>query len=180
MIHIRGEQGQSVPWLDNTLKFITFETANFNPGSQSVINRLAHILFIQAVRAHVLTMPNRGVNWLGAILDREIGPVLGLMHRQPGRQWTVAELAETVAMSRSSLASKFTERVGMPPLQYLTECRMNKAIRLLGSKNTGIKEIARRVGYQSEAAFSNAFRRYAGMPPSQWRRQNKVAADSRT
>jgi AraC-like DNA-binding protein len=170
VIHVPGEQGRAVPWLEDTIKFLTNEIASSRPGAQSVVNHLAHILVIQAVRAHFSAMgtePNN--NWFTALSDPEIGPALGLMHMRPEEPWTVASLAEHSAMSRSAFAARFMAVVGQPPLKYLTDCRMRKARDLLRDGRLGLKAISAKVGYTTESAFSNAFKRQTGQSPGSLR-----------
>lgn len=173
LIHLQAGEDQQIPWLDDALRFLAYESRMQQPGGQSVINHLAQIIFIQAVRAYVHSLPASSSNWLQAMLDPEIGPALSCMHHRPDAPWTVASLASTVNMSRSAFAARFTDQVGQPPLQYLTHCRMNKAMEMLQDGTQAIKEIARKVGYESEAAFSNAFRRLNGTSPGSYRRKRR-------
>jgi AraC-like DNA-binding protein len=170
VIHVRG-QGNSTAWLSDTLRLIAREAAEHLPGSQTVINRLAYILFVQAVRAHVAALPPDARSWMRALRDPAIGRALGLMHAKPEADWSVASLAEEVAMSRSVFAAQFCQMVGEPPLQYLTALRMRKARDLLRDRSVAIKEVAARVGYGSEASFGNAFKRWWGTAPGAYRRR---------
>ncbi len=169
ILHVKGENEKSMSCMDDLLRVIIHESDSIQPGSQTIINRLVHILFIQAIRAYVATLPRIQGNLLAGLLDPEIGPALRLIHLNPEKPWTVASLAEKVCMSRSAFAARFTSLVGNPPLFYLFLCRMNKACNLLRDPHKRIKEIAPRVGYASEAAFSNAFKRWAGMAPGHYR-----------
>jgi AraC-like DNA-binding protein len=172
VIHVPGEQGRAVPWLEDTVKFLIHEIASPRPGAQSVVNHLAHILVIQAVRAHFAAhTPETSGNWFAALQDPEIGPALGLIHMRPDEPWTVATLAEQTAMSRSAFAARFMAVVGQPPLRYLTDCRMRKARDLLRSGRMGLKAISAKVGYTTESAFSNAFKRYTGLSPGAFRKK---------
>ncbi len=170
VLHLRAEDGRIAPWLEDTVRFMAYEMDEYGPGSQTVINHLAQILFIQAVRAYVRTLPDGNGNWLQAMLDPEIGPALGSIHHHPEVAWTVASLADTVAMSRSAFAARFASLVGEPPLQYLTRRRMNRATDMLCENQMAIKEIALKIGYASEAAFSKAFKRVHGVAPGAYRR----------
>jgi AraC-like DNA-binding protein len=169
LIHVKGEKGGPAPWLNDLLSGIIRESASPQSGSGTIINRLVHILFIQAIRAYVATLSKTDDDRLSALLDPGIGPILRLLHHYPEKNWTVADLAEKACMSRSAFAARFTALVGHPPLSYLFLCRMNKACHLLRDPKKGIKEIAPRVGYASEAAFSNAFKRWAGTAPGNYR-----------
>jgi AraC-like DNA-binding protein len=174
VIHVRG-QGHNSAWLTDTLRLIARESAEHLPGAQTVINRLAYILFVQAVRAYVAALPPDAPNWMRALRDPAIGKALGMMHAKPDVNWSVASLAEEVAMSRSVFAAQFCQLVGEPPLQYLTALRMRKARDLLRDKSVAITEVAGRVGYGSEASFGNAFKRWWGTAPGAYRRRAESA-----
>ena len=170
VIHIRGSELEAAPWLESTLKFLASELASLLPGSQSIVNHLAHVLFVQAVRAYAASLPEDVPgNWFQAIFDSDLAPVLGLIHSRPEEPWTVASLADQANIGRSAFAARFTAVVGTSPLQYLTEWRMQKARALLRNTDLGVKTIAAKVGYSNESAFSHAFRRATGMSPGGYR-----------
>jgi AraC-like DNA-binding protein len=170
VITLRGEMGKSVRWLEPTLKFIACEAQSGRPGSQTVIARLADVLFIQIVRGHLASLPLNGSGWLGALADAQIGSALGHIHQSPEQDWTVQSLASKVAMSRSAFASRFMRLVGEPPLSYVTRWRMQKAASMLRDGKQTLAAVAARVGYDSEAAFSKAFKRAVGSAPGAYRR----------
>jgi len=180
LVHLKGADGKPAPWLAETLRLMMRESDLNLPGRRAVVDRLAQIILIQAIRSCVSAMPDHRGNWLTALMDPHIGPVLGLMHTQPELPWTVASLAKRVCLSRSAFAARFKALVCRPPLQYLLECRMQKACALLTEGRAGIKEIAPRVGYTTEAAFSNAFKRWCGKSPGVFRRQARNPADRET
>lgn len=170
VMHVRGDESHVAPWLQSTLTFINSELTALLPGFQSIVNHLAHALFVQAVRAYAASLPEESPgNWFRAISDADLAPALGAMHARPEEPWTVATLAEEAGVSRSVFAARFTSVMGEPPLHYLTECRMRKAKALLLETRLGIKTIAAKVGYSNESAFSNAFRRAARMSPGDFR-----------
>lgn len=171
LIHVRSDHGQLVPWLETTLRYITAELAISQLGFQTVIARLVDVLFIQAVRAYVANIAAEQRNWLRALTDAELVIALSCIHRSPEKAWTVAVLAEQIPMSRSAFSARFAELVGQPPMQYLTTWRMVKATELLRESQLGLKEVAARVGYESEVSFSKAFKRWAGVAPSFYRQQ---------
>ncbi|HEY4102909.1 MAG TPA: AraC family transcriptional regulator [Polyangiaceae bacterium] len=173
VITLKGEMGKSVRWLEPTLKFIACEAQSGRPGSQTVIARLADVLFIQIVRGHLATLPANGSGWLGALSDTQIGAALGFIHQSPEQDWTVQSLAAKVAMSRSAFASRFMRLVGEPPLSYVTRWRMQKAASMLRDGKRTLAEVAAQVGYDSEAAFSKAFKRAVGSAPGAYRRALK-------
>ena len=176
IIHVKGDRGSPVPWLEMTLQFVSSEMAQGLPGTSTVVSRLADVLFVQAVRAHLAHSGERS-GWLRALVDQQIGQALGLIHERPEHGWTVESLAAGVGMSRSAFAARFSELVGEPPLTYLTRWRMSKAARLLRSGTAGVGEIADRVGYEAEAAFSKAFKRWSGAAPGAYRRQGDRAVE---
>jgi AraC-like DNA-binding protein len=171
LIHIKGEEGRVVEWLGPTLKFLVSEAGSERPGTATIIRRLTDILFIQIVRAWIESQPAGAGGWLGALRDPQIGVALGHIHRDPAHPWTVASLASAVGMSRSAFSARFTTLVGESPLQYLTRWRIHTAASTLRRENLALAELALRVGYESEAAFSKAFKRQFGTAPGLYRRQ---------
>jgi AraC-like DNA-binding protein len=183
VIHVPCGDSRSPQWLQDVSRILTDETETHDPGAQSIIDHLAQVLFVQAIRYYVQTMSASAdqaaaakPNWLRALFDPEIGPTLGSIHSQPQAPWTVASLADSVAMSRSAFAAKFTAVVGEPPLHYLTRFRVTRAADLLRLSDDSIKEIAANVGYDSEAAFNHAFKRAYGVAPGMYRKQGQPRA----
>ena len=152
-------------WMHGALRFMAAETRQLRPGGEAVVTRLADILVIQAIRAWMDEDPAARSGWLGALKDRQIGRALALVHREPAHPWTLAALASAIGMSRSAFAARFTDIVGMPAMQYVARWRMHIALARLRSHDEGIAALAGRVGYQSEAAFSRAFKRFVGVAP---------------
>jgi AraC-like DNA-binding protein len=172
MILIKAEQARS-PALQATLQLLASEMSDRAPGSEMVANRLAEVLFIQAIRAHVASGAGcRNPGWLKAIFDPQIGAALKPIHENVDRPWTVESLAEAAGMSRSAFALRFKELLGQAPLEYVTEWRMQKAVRLLREGDKKLFEIAKSVGYESDAAFSKAFKRVLGISPGEHRRNS--------
>jgi AraC-like DNA-binding protein len=170
LILIKAEQAQNLA-LHTTLQLLASETADHQPGSELVANRLAEVLFIQAIRAHVASGGDcRNHGWLRAIFDPQIGAALKAVHENVNHPWTVESLAETAGMSRSAFAARFKELLGQAPLEYVTEWRMQKAVQLLQQRDKKLFEIAKSVGYESDAAFSKAFKRVLGITPGEQRR----------
>jgi AraC family transcriptional regulator, alkane utilization regulator len=171
LMHIRG-LGEAPPlWLGIGLQFLAQEMASPRPGQQAIINRLGDILFMECLRDHVAALPERSGNWLSALKDRALSAALACMHQQPAHAWTVPELAQKACLSRSAFAERFGQTLGEPPLTYLTRHRMRLAARQLASSTSPISRVADQVGYASEAAFSQAFKREYGLSPSAWRQQ---------
>lgn len=177
LIHIRAEEGHGVHWLEATLKFLASESTSDNPGAQTIVARLTDVLFIQILRAYIAQKDkDREVckshaGMLRALIDPQIGKALALIHQQLDHPWTVAELAEQVSMSRTGFAVRFSQMAGVAPLDYLRKWRMQKAGDLLRQGENNLDEIAGRVGYESGAAFSKAFKREMGIPPGLYRKE---------
>nr|WP_255426922.1 AraC family transcriptional regulator [Pseudonocardia sp. C8] len=168
---IRVEPSPLGDRVQDTLRLIAAEVEDGRPGSDAVITRLADVLVIQAVRGRLERDAGARTGWLGALADDRIGRALAAVHREPERDWTVASLAATAAMSRSAFAARFTELVGEPAMAYVTRWRMQAAVDVLSGGDATVAEVARRFGYRSEAAFTRAFTRVVGEPAGQVRRR---------
>jgi len=169
LIHVPHSETQTCRWLEPILNGLANEAQNPGIGSASLVNHLTGVMFVQAVRAWIQRQPLGQGGWLGALRDKQISSALNVMHQDPGHPWTIAKLAAEVGMSRSPFATKFTSFVGEPPLSYLTHWRMNLAAGYLRNEQFRISEIAERVGYESQASFSNAFKRQFATSPSRYR-----------
>jgi AraC-like DNA-binding protein len=170
LILIKADQARTLA-LHTTLQLLATEMAEQTPGSEVVANRLAEVLFIQAIRAHIASgaeICKRG--WLRAIFDLQIGAALKSIHENVNSPWTVESLAESAGMSRSAFAERFKELLGQTPLEYVTEWRMQKAVQLLQLGDKKLIDVAQSVGYESDAAFSKAFKRVVGLTPGEYRR----------
>jgi AraC-like DNA-binding protein len=170
LIHIRADEERSAA-LRITLELLAAETAAPAVGSQGMIERLAGVFFIHAIRAHMAD------GWLPAVADPQIGAVLKAMHERVEHPWTVRALATQAGMSRSAFALRFKELIGRAPLEYLTRWRMHKAGRLLREDNRTLFEVAAAVGYDSGGAFHKAFKRVQGMTPGEYRRADQGSTD---
>jgi AraC-like DNA-binding protein len=138
--------------------------------------RLPELVLIEVLRVHLASAPAVDHGWLAALHDPVLAPALAQLHRAPERRWTVAELAAEAAVSRSSLDERFRQVLGRSPIRYLTEWRMHLAEDLLANTDSGVAAVARKVGYDSEEAFSRAFKRAHGASPSHWRIARQSAA----
>jgi len=147
------------------------ESAARRPGADALLERLSEMMFVDAVRRYVDELPQESIGWLAGLRDRHVGRALGLLHEHPGASWTVDELSHRVGLSRSALHDRFVEMIGQPPIQYLTQWRMQCAARLLRETQATVASVALDVGYDSEAAFARAFKRTVGLPPAAWRRK---------
>ncbi len=176
VIHLEGSSSPDVASMQATLALIAAETRELRPGGEAMITRLADILIIQAIRAWIESDPGAQVGWLGALRDEQIGRALTLIHRDPARDWTVASLADEVAMSRSAFAARFTGLVGTPVVKYLTGWRMRLAVTELEADGATVAAVAGQFGYGSEAAFSRAFKRVVGVSPGSAARNRRPPA----
>lgn len=174
LICIEAWQSPQMEWIQSTLRLMASEAREMRPGGETIITRLADILVIQTIRSWMAEDPQARTGWLGALRDTQIGGAILLIQRDPARNWTVALLADAVAMSRSAFAARFKALVGESPMQYITRWRMNLAVTLLQREHPSLGELANSLGYQSEAAFSRAFKRFIGMSPGAARRKGRM------
>ncbi|MCE5232355.1 MAG: AraC family transcriptional regulator [Mizugakiibacter sp.] len=155
---------------DTLVRFAVGETQDDGPGTASLRLRLAELLFMQALRRWMQELPGDATGWLAGLRDPQVGRALRALHEAPCKRWTVEELADAAASSRSSLAVRFRELIGEPPMHYLTHLRMQLAARQLCQRACSVASLADEVGYDSAAAFQRAFKRCFGVPPAAWRR----------
>jgi len=173
-VHLRGASEEARA-LWPTVSLLEREYERAERGASLVVSRLLDILLVQVLRAWADAQPPGGAGWLGALGDRTLATALGWLHAEPGRDWSVNELARRCGTSRATLARRFTVEVGATPHEYLTQLRMREAARHLKQGEEGLAAIADRVGYTSEFAFNRAFRRVMGMPPGEYRRKARDA-----
>jgi AraC-like DNA-binding protein len=169
VIHIK-KQDTSSGFIEQFMGVAAAESAAERAGGECVLARLSEVLFVEVVRRYVATLPPENVGWLAGLRDESIGRVLSKMHGRPAHPWNLDDLAREVGLSRSVLAERFLHFVGVPPMQYLTQWRLQLAANLLASTSLGHAEIAERVGYGSETTLSRAFKRELGVGPAEWRR----------
>ncbi len=171
LMHIQTFAEPTTPLLETGVRYIIQETACFRPGSACLLTRLVELMFIEILRNYMQYLPDHQVGWLAALNDPIVGQALDSIHADPAYPWTVSALANQIGLSRSALATRFTQLVGQPPMKYLTYWRLQLASRQLQCTNDSIAKIAIQVGYESEAAFNRAFKRHIGVPPGVWRDQ---------
>jgi AraC-like DNA-binding protein len=159
-------------WIESSFRFAVSEIAAGRVGSATVIAKLSELLFVEAVSQYVANLPAERRGWLAGLRDPHVGRALALLHARPTEGWTAEALALEVGMSRSVFAERFTALVGQPPMQYLTLWRMHVAAQQLREGRGNVAQIGFAVGYESEAAFSRAFKRQFGTSPGTWRRQS--------
>jgi len=156
--------------LEQFVKLALSESTAKTAGGDCVLARLSELLFVEVVRRHLSALPPENVGWLAGLRDDGIGRVLGKLHDRPAHDWSLDELAREGGMSRSVFAERFARFVGVAPMQYLAQWRMQLAATLLSSTSLGLAEIADRIGYGSETALSRAYKRRVGVAPAEWRR----------
>jgi AraC-like DNA-binding protein len=180
LILIKADQARTFA-VHTTLQLLAGEMAEQAPGSEVVANRLAEVLFIQAIRAHIASgAESRKHGWLRAIFDSQIGAALTSIHNNVNSPWTVESLAEAAGMSRSAFAERFKGLLGQTPLEYVTEWRMQKAVQLLQQRDKKLVDVAQSIGYESDAAFSKAFKRVVGLTPGEYRRNSLARHEQAT
>ena len=165
ILRVEASGSPQSDWVQSTLRLMAAEARELRPGGEAVITRLGDILVVQAIRSWLEVDPAAQTGWLGALQDPQIGRAISLIHRDPARAWTVASLADELAMSRSAFAARFTELVDEPAMHYVTRWRMQVAVSSLKNDGATVAELAGRLGYRSEAAFARAFKRVIGVPP---------------
>jgi AraC-like DNA-binding protein len=173
-------QSQYDAMLEQLVELALMESVAAREGGALVIAYLSELLFVEIVRRYVATLPRESVGWFAGLRDENVGRALGKLHDRPAQPWNLGLLARETGMSRSALAGRFSELVGVPPMHYLAQWRMQLASNLLSSTSLRVTEVAERVGYASEAALSRAFKRWSGVAPAEWRRGRRSELTART
>src|SRR5262245_55489286 len=172
LLKMRVNDGVSAEWIRSTFQFAAQEVAAGRPGSETVLAKLSELLFVETVRCHAESLPEGQTGWLAGLREPHVAKALALLHRDITRDWTVDELGREVGLSRSALADRFLRLIGLPPMHYLANWRMQVAAERLRNTSASLAQVAEAVGYESEAAFSRAFKKIFGMAPATWRRTN--------
>lgn len=174
ILFISGASSYNTQWLDSAIGFIAHEAASDQPGAHAIVDRLSEIILVQVIRAtlNAAREQNNTLPFLSAFMDKKINKVLSAIHTNPEANWTVKELGELAAMSRSSFANRFGELTNMSPLKYVLFVRLQKASMMLLETNLTLLSIAGLVGYHSEASFSQAFKRQYGIRPGEFRKRH--------
>ena len=162
-------------WVASVIDQAVIESHDRRPGGDAVLERLSEMMFVDAARRYLVSLPEDATGWLAGLRDRFVGKALALMHERPEHPWSVDALAHEVGLSRSTLHDRFVLYLGQPPIQYLASWRIQLGARLLRESNRNVATIALDVGYDSEASFSRAFKRMLGMPPAAWRKAQSSA-----
>jgi AraC-like DNA-binding protein len=171
-VNVRGSNAGA--WLEASVRYALAEARSPRPGGAGVLAKLAEVLFIEVLRLYMNEQRGSRTGWLAGLGDPIVGPALNALHKRPAHAWTLEELASAATSSRSVLAERFHQLVGSTPMQYLTQWRMLLAANLLRRSNSPLARIAEDVGYQTDTAFSRAFRREFGAPPATWRRSQSM------
>jgi transcriptional regulator GlxA family with amidase domain len=172
MLKLNVEQGGASEWIRSTFQYAAEEIAAGRPGSETVLAKLSELLFVEAVRRYAESLPPGQTGWLAGLREPFVARALTLLHRDIARRWTVDDLGREVGLSRSALADRFIRLIGVPPMHYLANWRMQVATQKLRDTNASLAQIAELVGYESEAAFSRAFKKAFGAAPATWRRSS--------
>jgi AraC-like DNA-binding protein len=172
LLKLSVDQTGAAEWIRSTFQYAAEEVAAGRPGSETVLAKLSELLFVEAVRRYAEALPDGQTGWLAGLRERHVARALALMHRDINRRWTVDDLGREVGVSRSALADRFIRLIGVPPMHYLAGWRMQVATEKLRSTNASLAQVAEIVGYDSEAAFSRAFKKTFGAAPATWRRLN--------
>ena len=175
MLRVSLGESPATSWIVGTLQHGAAETHAPQPGTEAVMGRLSELVFVEALRHYIRGLPEHQQGWLAGVRDPFIGRALALLHADPARNWEVEMLARESGISRSTLADRFVSLIGEPPMQYLAGWRLALAAQSLSKTNAAVARIAESVGYESEAAFSRAFKREFGSPPATWRRTARLA-----
>ncbi len=170
ILHVAEGTRAGDGWLGLLIEATVRESEARRLGGGGVLSKLSELLFIEAVRRYAETQPDDARNWLVGLREPLVGRALRLLHADPARAWTLPALAREAGASRTALAQRFAEHMGMPPMAYLTAWRMQIAAGLLSSGALTVAQVAERVGYELEASFGRAFKRSTGTAPSAWRR----------
>ena len=178
LIVVRAYRDGASVWLRSTVELIVNEARRERPGARLMLERLNEIVFVESLREYMARNDIPGAGWLAGVKDRHVGRVLELMHADPARGWTVPELARAAGISRSVLTERFGRLVGHSPIEYLKVWRLHLAASLLRDGEPKLRDVAAAVGYESEAAFSKAFRKTFGAPPGSWRRGSRATPQS--
>ena len=172
LLKLNAEHGGAAEWIRSTFQYAADEVAAGRPGSETVLAKLSELLFVEAVRRYAEALPEGQTGWLAGLRDPHVARALALLHRDIVRSWNMEDLCREVGLSRSALADRFTRLIGVPPMNYLASWRMQVATQKLRNTSASLAQIADTVGYQSEAAFSRAFKKALGTAPATWRRSN--------
>jgi AraC-like DNA-binding protein len=174
VLKVNIRSGVTGQWLEDLIRRLVEEVDSLSPGSEAMLAKVSEALFVETLRRYVTNLPAEEIGWLAGARDAVVGKSLAILHSRVGHAWTIAELAKEVGMSRTALLERFGRYLCEPPMAYLTRWRLQLAARRLVSTPHSVAAIASEVGYESEAAFSRAFKREFGSPPAKFRRERRT------
>ena len=174
VLRMPGLAAERNSWIASFLRSAVQESNRKQPGGEAVLERMSEMLFVEVLRQYADTLTPDQTGWLAGMRDPAVGRALALMHERPAEPWTLERLGEQAAVSRSTLHERFVHFIGQPPMQYLTQWRMQLATGWLRNTDAKVIDVALEVGYENEAAFSRAFKRAVGTSPGAWRRGSRA------
>ena len=169
-LHVAAAAHANGNWFGEFTRFAMLEASAKRAGAGGILAKLGELMFAELVRHYLEGLPPASRGWLAGLRDPQVGRALNRLHAEPMRAWTLVGLAKEVGMSRTSLSDRFSEFVGVAPMQYLKRWRLQIAATRLRDGSEGVATIAAEIGYESEAAFSRAFKKSVGVSPAEWRR----------
>jgi AraC-like DNA-binding protein len=172
LLRLKLERDGAAEWIRSTFQYAAEEVSVGRPGSETVLAKVSELLFVEAVRRYAENLPDGQTGWFTGLREPHVARALALLHHDIARHWTVDDLGREVGLSRSALADRFNRLIGVPPMQYLASWRMQVATERLRTTSASLAQIAESIGYDSEAAFSRAFKKTLGVAPATWRRSN--------
>jgi AraC-like DNA-binding protein len=172
LLHVRRSSAAGLLTFD-LMRIALEESQNPRAGGETILSKTSELMFLHAVREYIDALPPESSGWLAALRDKHVSAALRAMHARPAESWTLDALGREVGLSRTAFCERFSAVMGMPPMQYLSNWRLQVAARLLDSQHSSIARVAADVGYESEASFNRAFKRQVGIPPGAWRRRRR-------
>jgi len=174
VVRVNIRTDPSGEWLENMLRHAVSQAAASTPGSEVILAHLAEVLFTEVLRRYLLALPDGRTGWLAGAGDPGVGRALAALHKEPAFDWTLDLLAQVAGISRSALTEKFTRFIGLAPMAYLTDWRLQLGAEALRSTSRSVQRVALDSGYESEAAFNRAFKRRFSLPPARYRREARA------
>jgi AraC-like DNA-binding protein len=171
--------GNGDSWVTDLFRLALAEGNSGRAGGETILAKLSELMFVEIIRRHLETLPENSIGWLAGLRDPHVGTALRLIHAHPAEDWSLERLAREVGLSRSIFADRFSHYVKVSPIQYLARWRLQLAARLLEQSAVSIAQAGAEVGYESEAAFNRAFKKFVGVPPGTWRKERLVSIDAR-
>jgi len=174
ILHVNPGYDVGDHWLSNTIRHAAAEASQASPGSRAMLPRLTELMFVEIMRKHIQDLSANDAGWFAAVKDPVVGAALKGLHAEPMRDWSVQELAQRIGVSRSVLTERFRRYLDQPPIRYLARWRLQLAAQQMKAERLPLKTIADQYGYDSEAAFSRAFKRCFGLPPGDWSKRQRA------